>query len=94
MPTARLRSSKFPFRPTGQPSRPKSTGGTISASISPRLPPIADLVLRLQTAKKYEQVIAVIEGALVGGQAQPWMYDVLAVTMQMAGAQRRRSSGP
>jgi hypothetical protein len=30
-------------------------------------------------------VIAAIEAALLNGQAQPWMYDILALTMQMAG---------
>jgi hypothetical protein len=30
-------------------------------------------------------VIAVIESAIVNGQAQPWMYDVLALSMEIAG---------
>ncbi len=46
---------------------------------------INQLVLRLHNAKKYEHVIAVIEAALVNGQSQPWMYEVLALTMQIAG---------
>jgi len=46
---------------------------------------VADLVLRLQSSKKYEHVIAVINGALLAGQGQPWMYDVLALTMQILG---------
>jgi hypothetical protein len=46
---------------------------------------IADLVLKLQAAKKYDDVIAVIDGALLAGQGQPWMYDVLALTMQIIG---------
>jgi hypothetical protein len=48
-------------------------------------PAIADLALRLTNKKKYEQAIAVVEGALVSGQVEPWMYDVLAVVMQLAG---------
>jgi hypothetical protein len=41
--------------------------------------------LRLQSSKKYEHVIAVINGALLAGQGQSWMYDVLALTMQIVG---------
>jgi len=46
---------------------------------------VADLILKLQAKKKYDHVIAVIEAALLSGQVQPWMYDVLALTMQLAG---------
>jgi hypothetical protein len=46
---------------------------------------IAELVLQLQAGKKYDHVIAVIEAALLAGQGQSWMYDVLALTMQLAG---------
>jgi hypothetical protein len=46
---------------------------------------IAELILQLQADKKYDQVIAAIEAALLAGQSQPWMYDVLALTMQLAG---------
>jgi hypothetical protein len=51
----------------------------------PPSPAIADLALRLTTQKKYEQAIAVLEGALLNGQVEPWMYDVLALAMQLAG---------
>jgi hypothetical protein len=43
------------------------------------------MMLKLHERKQYEQVIAAIEAALVHGQAQPWMYDVLALSMQIAG---------
>jgi len=46
---------------------------------------IRSLVLRLLDQKKYEDVIAVIEAALINGQAQPWMYEALASTMKAAG---------
>lgn len=46
---------------------------------------IADLALRYSTQKKYDQAIAVLEGALWSGQVDPWMYDVLALTLQLAG---------
>jgi hypothetical protein len=46
---------------------------------------VAELTQRLTTQKKFEQAIAVLEGALLNGQVEPWMYDVLAVVMQLAG---------
>jgi hypothetical protein len=51
----------------------------------PPSPAIAELILKLQAAKKYDHVIAAIEGALLAGQGQSWMYDVLALTMQITG---------
>ncbi len=45
---------------------------------------IRDLVLRLHLAGRYEHVIAVLEAALIHGQSEPWMYEVLALSMQLA----------
>lgn len=42
-------------------------------------------MLKLHARRQHEQVIAVIESALLNGQSQPWMYDVLALTMKVAG---------
>lgn len=39
----------------------------------------------MHNAGKYEHVIAAIEAALVNGQSQPWMYEVLALSMELAG---------
>jgi hypothetical protein len=52
-----------------------------------KLPPraVAELVLKLHSEKRYDHVIAAIEAALLAGQSQPWMYDVLALTMKLAG---------
>ena len=36
-------------------------------------------------AGRHEQVIAAIEAAISQGQSQPWMYEVLALSMQIAG---------
>jgi hypothetical protein len=46
---------------------------------------VSNLTLRLHDAGKHEHVIAVIEAALVSGQSQPWMYEVLALSMEIAG---------
>jgi hypothetical protein len=40
---------------------------------------------RLHDEKEHEHVIALIEAALIHGQSQPWMYEVLALSMEIAG---------
>jgi hypothetical protein len=52
---------------------------------TPAAATVGDLVSRLHAARQHEQVIALIQGALIHGQAQPWMYEVLALSMQIAG---------
>jgi len=42
-------------------------------------------VLQLHVAGQHEHVIAAVEAALIHGQAQPWMYEVLALSMKVAG---------
>lgn len=44
-----------------------------------------DLVGDLLDARKYEDVVICLEQAILHGQAQPWMYQVLAVAMEAAG---------
>ncbi len=46
---------------------------------------IRERVNRLNDAKEYEHVIALIEATILSGDAQPWMYEVLGLTMQLAG---------
>ena len=41
------------------------------------------LILELHKAKKHDHVIAAIESALINGQGQPWMYDVLVGSMRI-----------
>ncbi|HWL10446.1 MAG TPA: hypothetical protein VNQ76_18725 [Planctomicrobium sp.] len=43
-------------------------------------------VLKLHAEKQYPQVIACLQSALIHGQSQPWMYEVLALTMEIEGA--------
>lgn len=42
-------------------------------------------ILKLHNDKQYEHVVAAIEAAILNGQSQPWMYDVLALSMQIVG---------
>lgn len=46
---------------------------------------VASTLLKLHEAGRHEHVIAAIEAALRHGKVQPWMYDVLALSMQVAG---------
>lgn len=55
---------------------------------SPPAAAVCDVVLRLHKAKKTEESIACIEAALINGQSQPWMYTVLALSMEKAGRPR------
>jgi hypothetical protein len=77
---------KIPLPPTdGSAGPPQKYWREYFSKQQPPSPAIADLALRLTTQKKYEQAIAVLEGALLNGQVEPWMYDVLALAMQLAG---------
>lgn len=46
---------------------------------------VGQLLMNLHEERKHEHVIAAIEAALKNGQSQPWMYDVLALSMELAG---------
>lgn len=47
---------------------------------------VRKLVFQLHEAREYDQVIAVIRTALRQGQSQPWMYGVLALSLEIEGA--------
>lgn len=49
----------------------------------PPVDAVRDLVSRLHGAKEYEHVISVIQSAILNGQAQPWMYEILAMEMEV-----------
>ena len=46
---------------------------------------VTNAVQKLHKAKKHFEVISLIEAALANGQSQPWMYDVLAMSMKVDG---------
>lgn len=48
---------------------------------APRL--VSGWVMNLHSQKKYKEVIACLQAALIHGQAQPWMYEVLALSMEI-----------
>jgi hypothetical protein len=49
---------------------------------------VRELVLQFIDKRDHEQVIAVLEAAITAGQAQPWMYEALALTMDVVGRPR------
>lgn len=52
-------------------------------SVPPNL--TREIIQKLHEGRKYDHVVAAIEAALVNGQSQPWMYEVLALTMELEG---------
>lgn len=46
---------------------------------------IGDAVLRLLDQKKTDHAIALLEAAIREGQSRPWMYELLALSMEVAG---------
>lgn len=46
---------------------------------------IRETVLQLHNRKQYEEVNRIIEAALLRGLSEPWMYDVLAMSMKLSG---------
>jgi hypothetical protein len=51
----------------------------------PDVQTVQALVLTLSSAEQHEHIVSVIESALINGQAQPWMYEVLALSMEITG---------
>lgn len=46
---------------------------------------VRKLVFKLHQQKEHEHVIHVLQSALLNGQSQPWMYEVLALSMEVTG---------
>lgn len=82
-----------PRPPTHNADRDAHNGGgtpddvwhTYFSGQTPSPTAVRELIFKLHKGGKHEQVIAVIEAALLHGQSQPWMYDVLALSMRIAG---------
>lgn len=51
----------------------------------PKPADVGSLIFELHQAGRHQQVIAAIEAAIANGQSQPWMYEVLALSMQIVG---------
>lgn len=91
-----MRKEKNKTRAPKKPSPPKIklpldlTAGTpediwndyFSKRVLPRKE-VAGIILQLHTAKKNKHVIAAVTAAIIHGQSQPWMYEVLAISMKL-----------
>lgn len=53
--------------------------------VKPEPGAIRETVLAMHNEKRYGEVTAIIEAALVRGLSEPWMYDVLAIAMRLSG---------
>ncbi|MDP1796129.1 MAG: hypothetical protein Q8K78_01545 [Planctomycetaceae bacterium] len=49
---------------------------------------LRQLVVELEDAKRHDDVIALLEQSILAGKSQPWMYEVLALAMEIAGRPR------
>lgn len=55
---------------------------------SPAPDQLRRIVVQLHTRNRHDHVVAAIEAALIHGHAQPWMYEVLALSMRIVGRPR------
>ncbi|MFN0197638.1 MAG: hypothetical protein ACKVT0_12915 [Planctomycetaceae bacterium] len=46
---------------------------------------VRELILKLHQTGRHEHVIAAIEASILNNQSQPWMYEVLALSMEISG---------
>lgn len=46
---------------------------------------VCAVILKLHESKRHEHVIAAIEAAILNDQSQPWMYEALALSMEISG---------
>lgn len=70
--------SKFPDLKSGKPDE---IWQDYFAKNQPAPADVRREILKLHNQSQHEHVIAALEAALVNGQSQPWMYEVLASTM-------------
>lgn len=74
-------STKLPKLEEGTP---REVWQRYFAEQKPSADVVADVVRRLHQQKLYEHTIACIEVALIEQPPQPWMYEVLALSMELA----------
>lgn len=62
---------------------PAEVWGKLFAEHRPSPRRVSEWVFKLHNEKQYPQVIACLQAAILNGQAQPWMYEVLALNMEI-----------
>ena len=68
-----------------QGAKPEAVWDEYFATNEPQPAAVRDAVRRLMNEQKFDHVIALIGAALRHRQAQPWMYEALALAMDAAG---------
>lgn len=63
---------------------PAEVWGDYFSKRQPKPADVQKLILKLHVAGRHEHVIAAVQAALINGQSQPWMYEVLALSMEIA----------
>jgi hypothetical protein len=81
--TPRVAKSILPAGPTTPETWAKLFEGK-----GPNAELVRQLVGELAADKRHAEVISLLEQAILAGQSQPWMYEVLALTMELAGRPR------
>ena len=71
--------------PLDSASTPEEAWFDYLATHRPKPSLLARTLLQLHARGEHEQVIAAIQAALIHGQGQPWMYDALALSMEITG---------
>ncbi len=66
-------------------AKPETVWNEYFAKNQPQPAAVRDAVRRLMNERKFDQVIALINAALRQHQAQPWMYEALALALDAAG---------
>lgn len=85
-PISALVKSNAPEIPLSPgPGDPKQAWRKYFKDNKPSQEQVTSLVVRLHEAKREPELIAVIEAAILAGQSQTWMYEVLAGAMQVTG---------
>jgi hypothetical protein len=75
-------------KPPTQKAGPQLPGESWFLRFSNRKYPAKDVIRavgQLHAADRHGEIVALINAALATGQSQPWMYDVLPMSMKLAG---------
>ncbi len=85
VPPAIQSTSTKPKLPKLDDGTPREIWQRYFTEQKPKLAEVSETVRWLHQERKHEHTIACIEAALIHSQPQPWMYEVLALSMELAG---------
>lgn len=77
--------SKKPKLPSLDAGSPREIWQRFFTEQKPKPAEVAETIRWLHQERKHEHTIACVEAALIHSQPQPWMYEVLALSMELAG---------